>query len=173
MQKKHIPISSMGLDGTGIFTWMVDYGKLSGKCVIRGCYGTFFSGPLKSGNKATRKYNFKIKHAYVFSWCFQLNHVSNCAWTPPPAHIYVIMTNLRYLEKIFPSKFNIDTLRYRHDFPIPIVFAKIVGPGAVQCLQTSWKHHVTWSLKLGETKIAEIWKTGASDWGKMHGSYWK
>ena len=39
------------------------------------------------------------------------------------------MTNLRYLEKIFPGKFNIDTLRYRHDFPIPIVFAKIVGPG--------------------------------------------
>ena len=87
MQKKHIPISSMGLDGTGIFTWMVDYGKLSGKCVIRGCYGTFFSGPLQSGNKATHKYHFTIKHAYVFSWCFQLNHVSNCAWKPPCTHL--------------------------------------------------------------------------------------
>ena len=80
MQKKHIPISSMRL----FFALMVDYGKLVGKCVIRGCYGTFLSGPRKNGNDTTHKTYFNFQHSYVFLLMFPTeSRLQLCLKNPP------------------------------------------------------------------------------------------
>ena len=84
MQKKHIPISSMRL----FFALMVDYGKLVGKCAIRGCYGTFFSGPLKSGKNTTHKKYFNFQHSYVFLLMFPTESRLQLCLNHPPGECW-------------------------------------------------------------------------------------